>query len=123
MLSRLRETVERAYKLGVKIAAGADTGYGPNSVTRISHEVSAFVEIGMTPLQALQAATTTSAEMLGIGKRAGAIEVGLDADLLVVERNPLLDIGTLQDPLLVMSNGRVAVDRLNFGKASHTTSQ
>jgi imidazolonepropionase-like amidohydrolase len=120
MLPRLRETVERARALGVRIVAGADTGYGPNSVTRIAHEVAAFVEMGMTPLQALQAATTVAAELFAIEKSAGAIEPGLDADLIVVERNPLQNIRTLQDPLLVMSNGRVAVNRLSFGKTSAT---
>ncbi len=123
MLPRLRETVERAHTLGVKIVAGADTGYGPNSVTRIAHEVAAFVEIGLTPLQALQSATTVAAELLGMEKRTGTIEPGLEADLVVVERNPLESIRTLQDPLLVVSNGRVAVNRLGFGKGSPTISQ
>ena len=120
MLPRLRETTQRAHKLGVKIVTGADTGYGPNSVTRIAHEVAAFVELGMTPLQALQAATTVAAELLRIEKSTGAIESGLDADLIIVERNPLDDVRTLQDPLLVMSNGRIAVNRLSFGKAPST---
>jgi imidazolonepropionase-like amidohydrolase len=121
MLPRLRETTERAHKLGVKIVTGADTGYGPSSVTRIAHEIAAFVEIGMTPLQALQAATTVAAELLRMEKRTGAIEPGLEADLIVVEHNPLESIRTLQDPLLVVSNGRVAVNRLNFGKANTTS--
>ncbi len=122
MLPRLRETTERAHKLGVKIVTGADTSYGPNSVTRIAHEVAAFVEMGMTPLQALQSATILAAELLGGEKRLGSIEAGFEADLLVVERNPLEHVRTLQDPLLVVSNGRVAVDRLNFGKPASTTS-
>jgi imidazolonepropionase-like amidohydrolase len=121
MLPRLRETTQRAQKLGVKIVTGADTGYGPNSVTRIAHEIAAFVEIGMTPLQALQSATTVAAELLGLEKRTGAIEAGLEADLLVVERNPLENVRTLQDPLLVVSNGRVAVNRLSFGKTNTTS--
>lgn len=122
MLPRLRETTERAHRLGVRIATGADTSYGPNSVTRIAHEVAAFVEIGMTPLQALQAATTVAAELLGLDKRVGVIEPGFEADLLVVERNPLEYVRALQDPLLVVTNGRVAVNRLSFGKGSPTTS-
>jgi imidazolonepropionase-like amidohydrolase len=122
MLPRLRETVQRAHKLGVRIVAGADTGYGPNSVTRISHEIAAFVEIGMTPLEALQAATTVAADLFAMSARAGAIEPGLEADLLVVERNPLEHVRTLEDPLLVVSNGRVVVNRLNFGKPSTATS-
>jgi imidazolonepropionase-like amidohydrolase len=116
MLPRLRETVERAHKAGVKIVTGADTGYGPSSVTRIAHEVAAFVEIGMTPLQALQSATTVAAELFGMQGRVGAIEPGLEADLVVVERNPLENVRTLQDPLLVISNGRVALNRLTFGR-------
>ena len=122
MLPRLRETVERAHRIGVKIVTGADTGYGPNSVTRIAHEVAAFVEMGMTPVQALQSATTLAAELLAIEKRTGAIEVGLEADLIVVERNPLEQVRTLQDPLLVVSNGRVGVNRLTFGKSGSTLS-
>ena len=122
MLPRLRETTARAHKLGVKIVTGADTSYGPNSVTRIAHEVAAFVEIGMTPLQALQSATTVAAALLGAETRLGAIEAGFEADVVIVERNPLESVGTLQDPLLVISNGRVALNRLTFGKASSPTS-
>jgi imidazolonepropionase-like amidohydrolase len=116
MLPRLRETVQSAIKYGVKIVTGADTGYGPNSLTRISHEVAAFVDMGMTPLQALQSATTVAAELLSLTSRVGAIEPGLEADLVVVERNPLEQVRTLDDPLLVVSNGRVVLNRLSFGK-------
>jgi imidazolonepropionase-like amidohydrolase len=122
MLPRLRETVQRAMKLGVKIVTGADTSYGPASVTRISHEVAAFVEMGMPPLQALQAATSGAAEMLSLSSRVGAIETGLEADLLVVERNPLQQVSTLDDPLLVVSNGRVVVNRLSFARQAAGTS-
>lgn len=116
MLPRLRETVQRAHALGVKIATGADTSYGPRSVTRIAHEIAAFSEMGMSPLQALQAATTVAAELLGMEKRTGSIEPGFEADLVVVERNPLENVRTLQDPLLVISNGRIALNRLSFGR-------
>jgi imidazolonepropionase-like amidohydrolase len=120
MLPRLRETVQRAMKLGVKIVTGADTGYGPNSVTRVSHEVAAFVDMGMTPLQALRSATTAAAELLALTSHTGALEPGLEADLLVVERNPLEDVRTLDDPLLVMSNGRIVVNRLSFARQPGT---
>jgi imidazolonepropionase-like amidohydrolase len=118
MLPRLRETVQRAIKHGVKIVAGADTGYGPNSVTRVSHEIEAFVELGMTPLQALQSATIVAADLLAATSRVGVVEPGLEADLVVVERNPLEQVRTLHDPLLIVSNGRVVVNRLAFGKPS-----
>ena len=116
MLPRLKSTIERAHKLGVKMAAGADTSYGPNSLSRISGEVAAFAEMGMTPLEALQAATTRAAELLRLEKTTGAIAPGLDADLIAVDGNPLKDPRVLQDVLLVLSNGRVAVDRLSFAK-------
>jgi len=116
MLPRLRSTVQRAHRQGVRIATGADTGYGPASLTRISHEVAAFVEMGFTPLEALQSATTVAAELLRVERTTGALDPGLDADLIVVEGNPLADPVVLQDVLLVVSNGHVALDRLNFAK-------
>ena len=108
MLPRLRETATTAHELGVKIVAATDTGYGPGSVIRISHELQELVAIGMTPLEALQAATTVAAELFGIGDRTGRLQEGYEADLVVVERNPLEDIDAMQDVLLVVSNGQVA---------------
>jgi imidazolonepropionase-like amidohydrolase len=116
MLPRLAATVRRAHALGVRIATGADTGYRPQSLTRVSHEVAALAELGLTPLEALQAATTVAAELLRLEKTAGALEPGLEADLIAVEGNPLQDPASLQDVLLVVSNGRVAFDRLSFAK-------
>ena len=116
MLPRLRELVVRAHKLGVKVVAGSDTSYGRNSLTRISQEITHFVEMGFTPLEALQSATLVSAELLRLEKSIGVLETGYDADLIAVERNPLENLATTQDPLLVISNGRVALDRLNFSR-------
>lgn len=116
MLPRLRDTVQRAHRLGVRIVTGADTGYGPPSLTRIAHEVANFVEIGMTPLQALQAATIVPAEMLRIERRTGAIAPGLEADLIAVEGNPLENPRAAQDVLLVMADGRIAINRLEMGR-------
>jgi imidazolonepropionase-like amidohydrolase len=112
----LMAAIGKAAKLGVKIVAGSDTGYGPNSIARVSREVAVLVDAGLTPLQALQAATITNAEMLRLEQRIGAIEAGFEADVLVVDANPLQNIRTLLDPLLVVSNGRLALDRLTFAK-------
>jgi imidazolonepropionase-like amidohydrolase len=120
MLPRLREAIGRAYKLGVIIVAGSDTGYGPASVGRVSIEVANLAEAGLPILAALQAATVNNARMLQREKQIGQIAVGFDADVLVVERNPLEHVNTLQDPLLVISNGRVGLDRLNFGRIEST---
>ncbi|MFN2444807.1 MAG: amidohydrolase family protein [Vicinamibacterales bacterium] len=116
MITRLEDTVKRAHQAGVKLVTGADTSYGPQSVTRISREVAELTRMGMSPLAALQAATTRAAELLHLDKQTGQVSTGFEADIVVVERNPLEHIGTLQDPLLVVSNGRVGLDRLNFGK-------
>jgi imidazolonepropionase-like amidohydrolase len=114
MLPRLRDTVQRAHRLGVRIVTGADTGYGASSRTRIAHEVASFVELGMTPVQALQAATIVPAGMLRIEARTGSLDAGMEADLIVTERNPLEDPRALQDVLLVMADGRLAVNRLEM---------
>jgi imidazolonepropionase-like amidohydrolase len=116
MLPILKAAIGRAAKLGVKIVAGSDTGYGPNSIARVSREIGMLVDAGLTPLQALQAATITNAEMLRLDKQIGLIANGYEADALIVEANPLDHVRTLLDPLLVISNGRVVVDRLTFGK-------
>jgi imidazolonepropionase-like amidohydrolase len=112
----LMSAIGRALKFGVKIVAGSDTGYGPNSIARVSREATVLVDAGMTPLQALQAATVTNAEMLRLEKQIGLIATGFEADVLVVDGNPLENIRTLLDPLVVISNGRLALDRLTFAK-------
>lgn len=116
MLPRLKETIARAHTLGVRIVAGSDTGYGPASVGRVSTEIANLVDSGLSPLQALQAATLVNAQMLMKEKQIGQLAANFEADLIVVERNPLEAVGTLQDPLLVISNGRVGLDRLNFAR-------
>src|SRR5439155_21006044 len=63
MLARLRDTVVRGHKAGVKIVTGGDTSYGPASLTRIGQEIAHFVELGFTPLEAMQWATIVNAEM------------------------------------------------------------
>ena len=112
----LMSAIGRANQLGVKIVAGSDTGYGPNSIARVSREVGMLVAAGLTPLQALQAATITNAEMLRLDNQIGVVTPGFEADLLVVDANPLDNIRTLLDPLVVISNGRLALDRLTFAK-------
>jgi imidazolonepropionase-like amidohydrolase len=118
MLPRLRRTVEQAHARGVKIVTGGDTSYGPASLTRIPHEIANLVELGLSRLQAIQSATTVAAEMLKLERNIGSVEPGFEADLIVVDGNPLENVRSLQDPLLVVSNGRVALNRLEFAKAN-----
>ena len=77
--------------------------------------MASLAELGLTPLEALRSATTVAAELLGLSK-VGALTPGYEADLIVVERNPLQDAKALADVLVVISNGRVALNRLPFGR-------
>ena len=116
MLPSLERTIKMAYKMGIKIATGADTGYGPNSTTRIGMEITNFINLGMKPIDAIRSATIIGAELLGISKQTGTIDIGKDADIIVVTKNPLNDARTIQDVVFVMSNGNIALNRLPFGK-------
>jgi imidazolonepropionase-like amidohydrolase len=121
MLPRVREMAATAYDLGVPIVAATDTGYGPESVLRLSHEMQELVALGLTEIDAIRAATTTSADLLGVADRTGRVAEGFEADLLVLDRNPLEDIAAYQDVLLVMYDGRIALDRLEFGTSRRRT--
>ncbi len=114
MLPRVRETAAKAWKMGIKIVAGSDTGYSPLSNRRMPHEVIELVEIGMPPMEAIKAATSVSAELLGVGQRTGSIKPGFEADFIAIERDPLSNIKNLQDILLVINNGKPAVNRLSW---------
>jgi len=116
MEPNLAEAVRKAHALGIPIATSTDSGYGPQSLARIGAEMTHFVELGMTPFEALQSATTVAAELLNMADRTGRIEAGYEADLVVVNDNPLEDIRVVQDVVLVMSNGRMGINRLPFGK-------
>ena len=111
MLPRVREMVANAHELGVSVVAATDTGYGPNSVVRLAHELEEFVSIGMTPLEAMRTATVNAAELLGVDDHTGRIAEGLDADLVLTERNPLEDIGALLDVLMVVNDGRIVITK------------
>lgn len=112
------ETLKRAVRAKVKIAMGSDavfTGFGENT-----RELAWFVKAGMSPAQALQTATTTGAEMLGLGKQLGAIAPGYLADLVAVEGDPLKDINAVIEHVKwVMKAGKVGVDKTQ--RAAPTT--
>ena len=90
------ESVQRALTAGVKVVAGTDAGgHGhPNNALELEHLVAA----GMSPMQALQAATSRAAECLALEQEIGTIEKGKWADLVVVDGDPLRDVRILQNP-------------------------
>jgi imidazolonepropionase-like amidohydrolase len=105
-------TIRRAMAAGVKVVAGTDAGghgHPPNAM-----EIEYLVAAGLTPMQAIQAATGWAAECLGLEHQIGAVEKGRRADLVVVDGDPLADVRVLQSPeriRLVLKDGRVEVRR------------
>lgn len=114
MLPRVMEVVAIAHRLGVKIVAGTDTGYGPNGTLTLQRDIEMLTKCGLSPMEAIQAATSVAAELLGIEGRTGAIRPGLEADLIVVDRSPLESILALQDVLMIVNDGEVILDRSSF---------
>ncbi|MRX52013.1 amidohydrolase family protein [Paracoccus sp. S-4012] len=103
-----------AHKAGVKMAMGTDSGVPFTRHGRNLDELGYLVEMGMTPMKAIQTATRDSARLLKLDDRIGTLEPGKLADLLVVEGDPLADITLLRDPEAirrVVLDGRTVVDR------------
>jgi imidazolonepropionase-like amidohydrolase len=115
MLPRAGEAVKAAHALGVPVITGVDTEYGPQSVSRIPLEIMYFQQLGMTAMDAIRSATSVAASCLGIAQRTGTLRAGMEADMVVVERNPLDDVRALQDAVIVITDGKVALKRIPFG--------
>ncbi|MFD6455665.1 amidohydrolase family protein, partial [Nocardia sp. NPDC060220] len=101
---RARETLRKAIRAGVKIACGTDAPAVPHGHN--AKELWALVDRGMTPAQALRAATIVSAELIGVDDR-GRLAPGLLADIIAVPGDPTADITTIEDVRFVMKDGRV----------------
>jgi imidazolonepropionase-like amidohydrolase len=104
-----KESLRRAIRAGVKIALGTDAGVLPHGTN--GREVVALVDRGMTPADALRAATVNGAALLGVEDR-GTIAPGKLADLIAVAGNPLEDPRAVQDVRFVMRGGRVLRQRM-----------
>ena len=105
-------SVRRALELGVPIAAGTDAGGHGHPKNAL--ELKYLVEAGLSPMQALRAATQWAAACLGLEREIGTIEQGRLADLVLVGGNPLDDVTLLLDPArieLVLKGGSICVDR------------
>ena len=99
----------------VRFATGEDPSTR-RSVARVGGEIANLVNAGLSPLAAIQAATIGGAELLGIAARTGSLAPDMEADLIAVDGNPLDRIWVLQNPLLVMSNGQIALNALDPSK-------
>jgi len=102
---QIQETFSRAYKAGVTIAFGTDSGVGPHGSNAL--EFIYMVEAGMPELEAIQSATLTAAKLLRIEDELGSISKGKLADIIAVKGNPLEDISILSNVSFVMKGGEV----------------
>ena len=99
------KNVSHAFKSGVKVAFGTDAGVYPHGLN--GHEFGKMVEMGLTPLQSIQAATVNAADLLGWSDKVGTIETGRWADIIAVDGDPLRDVNTLEHVKFVMKGGEV----------------
>lgn len=101
----IQDAFERAWKAGVRIAFGTDSGVSPHGDN--ADEFVFMVETGMPPAEAIRTATVNAAELLGVSDRAGTLAPGNWADVIAVDGNPLDDVSTLRDVAFVMKAGQV----------------
>ena len=102
------ESLRKAVPRGVKIAFGTDAGVSKHG--RNADEFELMVKYGMTPAQALAAATVNAADLLGLAAEVGTLEPGKRADLIAVDGNPLDDVTVLKRVPFVMKDGAVFKD-------------
>ncbi|HVP12794.1 MAG TPA: amidohydrolase family protein [Phycisphaerae bacterium] len=118
-LQEARDMFARALRSGVTIACGSDVGvfaHGDNA-----REIELMVAYGMSPAEALRAATSTAAQVLGRENTLGRIAPGYIADLIAVRGDPLKDPTALRKPLVVLKEGQIVLDRLGAnGQAART---
>jgi imidazolonepropionase-like amidohydrolase len=101
----------KALKAGVKIVFGTDVGGFPWTEP-IAQEFPRMVEFGMTPMQAIQSATSKAAEMLGMSGELGVVAPGAYADIVAVAGDPLKDVRILEKVGFVMKDGKVYKDEM-----------
>ena len=100
-----RENFRKAWKAGAKMAFGTDAGVYPHGDN--ARQFAKMVEWGMTPMEAITAATASAADLLGWSDRIGTLQKGRFADLVAVNGDPLADVTILQKVQFVMKGGVV----------------
>jgi imidazolonepropionase-like amidohydrolase len=100
-----RDNFAKAFKAGVKMAFGTDAGVYPHGDN--AKQFFYMVKYGMTPAEAIQAATVNAAKLIGRDKDVGAIEPGKFADIIAVVGDPLKNVTELEHVAFVMKGGTV----------------
>ena len=99
------QNVRKAFPAGVKIAFGTDAGVSKHG--RNADEFELMVKYGMTPVEAIKAATVNAADLLGLASEIGTVEPGKSADIIAVAGDPLTDVTVLKHVDFVMARGEV----------------
>jgi imidazolonepropionase-like amidohydrolase len=102
-----RDNFRKAVAAGVKLSFGTDSGVCPYG--QDAKQFAFMVQYGMTPMQAIQAATRNSADLLGHSDLIGSIAPGRSADIIAVDGDPLANIRALEKMAFVMKEGKVFV--------------
>jgi imidazolonepropionase-like amidohydrolase len=118
LLTDIQNEIQMAKSLGVKMAAGFDAD-GPAGQGRNANELVALTKRGLTPLEAIQAATANAAELLSWQDKVGALEPTLYADAIAVDGDPLTDITELERVKFVMKGGVVVKDEMSKPRTDH----
>jgi imidazolonepropionase-like amidohydrolase len=100
-----RKNIAHAFASGVKVAFGTDSAVYPHGLN--AREFAVMVKLGLTPLQAIQAATINAADLLGWSGKVGTLDSGAWADIIAVNGDPLKDVTTLERVTFVMKGGAV----------------
>lgn len=103
---RHRASTEAAIRLGIPLATGTDTGEVGVTADMVWREVMLLHDHGASPMAAIVAATSSGARLLGIDADVGTVEPGKRADLVLVDGDPLADLGRLAHPVRVLRAGR-----------------
>jgi imidazolonepropionase-like amidohydrolase len=106
---QMQQLIHLAQGVGVRIASGFDAE-SAQTQGKNANELVGLTVVGMTPVQAIRAATVTASELIGWQDRIGTIEAGKFADLIAVDGNPLVNISVLQNVKFVMKGGAVIKD-------------
>jgi imidazolonepropionase-like amidohydrolase len=101
----VRDNFRKAVAAGAKMSFGSDAPVCPYGTS--GKQFAYMVQYGMTPMQAIQAATTNAADLLGHSKEIGSIKPGKYADIIAVPGDPLSDIRLLEDVKFVMKDGKI----------------
>jgi enamidase len=111
---RARENTRRLIDAGIRLVAGSDVpSPGTTFGYTLHEELRNLVEVGLTPADAIAAATSVAAQHLGLSAKLGSVAPGKWADIIAVGGDPLTDIAAVADIYLVIADGQVLVDRLS----------